>query len=162
MYIDGVKTDKPYAAVGTLANVYIKDNFKFEEAELYLINEDNKRVKTWNYMDLVQKAQNTGEGITLDLPADGKKRSLIFYVKDCAGNEAATLADNTEVPRSPSITNGAAAEIPNPAKNENQMQTAQNTPRIIEPVVIFSSVLCICILFVCLAKRAKIRTDTHS
>ncbi len=162
VYIDGVKTDKPYVVVGTSANVYIKDNFKFEEAELYLINEDNKRVKTWNYMDLVQKAQNTGEGITLDLPADGKKRSLIFYVKDCAGNEAATLADNTEVPRSPSITNGAAAEIPNPAENENQMQTAQNTPRIIAPVVIFSSVLCICILFICLAKRAKSRTDTHS
>lgn len=162
VYIDGVKTDKPYAAVGTSANVYIKDNFKFEEAELYLINEDNKRVKTWNYMDLVQKDQNTGEGITLDLPADGKKRSLIFYVKDCAGNEAATLADNTEVPRSPSITNGAAAEIPNPAENENQMQTAQDIPYLIASVVIFSFVLCICILFVCLAKRAKSRTDTHS
>ncbi len=125
VYIDGVKTDTPYKADTLLANVYITDNFKLDTAELYLETDDNKRVKTWDYMELVRNVQNPDKGATLDIPEYNEGQVLLFCVKDCAGNEVITLADNHALPKETLITEGDVAKSSEPAETQNQPQDAK-------------------------------------
>ncbi len=93
VYIDGAKLDKPYNVDSISASVYITDNFKLEKAELYLENEAAERINTWDYIELVQNVANPDKGVMLELPA-GKGQTLLFCVRDCAGNEIVTFSDN--------------------------------------------------------------------
>jgi hypothetical protein len=81
--IDGEEWDKLYAAEGNRAGIVISDNSNLSEAEIMLVNDDNEIIESWDYMEL----SKAGETLYIDIPKDSGKLSLIYKVKDAAGNE---------------------------------------------------------------------------
>ena len=88
VYIDGVESGNTYKSDSLQVSAYVTDNTKLTEAEFYLVDATGKKVETWNYMELIGQ---DGESITLTLPENDEKQSLLFRAKDAAGNEIDTV-----------------------------------------------------------------------
>ncbi len=99
--IEGIESDAFYAEDSKDANVTVNDNFKLEEALLYLVDEDGKTVETYDYMELAKEA---GEVVTISLPNNEKKMSLSYRAVDAAGNEVVSLSGDEDVPTGVTIS----------------------------------------------------------
>lgn len=85
--IDGVEPGMVYDAEAREVHVIVTDNFKLEEAEFMLVNGENRVLESWDYMELA------GENKLLDITVSqhGERVSLLYRVKDAAGNEMQTF-----------------------------------------------------------------------
>lgn len=92
--IDGVESGMVYKVESQKVHVAVIDNFKLDEAELFLVNEANEVLKRWDYIALA------GEDGALDItiPQYSGKLSLLYRVKDATGNEVQTLRGDAKAP----------------------------------------------------------------
>jgi hypothetical protein len=72
-------------------NVYINDNFKLTNGYFELVDEDQKVISTFDYMEL---AGQEGDVVTITIPATEKYCSLGYYASDAAGNEIMSLSES--------------------------------------------------------------------
>lgn len=81
--IDGVESGMVYDVEAQEVHVVVMDNFKLAEAEFTLVNRENEVLESWDYMELA------GENELLDImiPQHNETVSLLYRVKDAAGNE---------------------------------------------------------------------------
>lgn len=90
--INGVESGKVYDVDAQEVQIVVTDNFQLAKAEFTLVNKDNETLGKWDYMELA------GEGGTLNItiPQYDGEISLLYRVKDAAGNEKQTfLGDQT-------------------------------------------------------------------
>lgn len=85
--IDGIETGKVYDVESQAVSVAITDNFKLAEAELTLVNNKNEVLERWDYMGLSKE----GDTIDISIPMYNEELTLLYKVKDAAGNEAQTF-----------------------------------------------------------------------
>lgn len=85
--IDGIETGKVYDVESQAVSIAITDNFKLAEAELTLVNNTNEILEHWDYMELSKE----GETIDISIPMYNEELTLLYKVKDAAGNEAQTF-----------------------------------------------------------------------
>ena len=85
--IDGVETGKVYDVEAQKIGIAVTDNFKLEEAEFTLVNKDNKILDSWNYMELSKE----GSTLYITIPEYKEEVSLLYRVRDSAGNEVQTF-----------------------------------------------------------------------
>ena len=85
--IDGIETGKVYDVEAQTVSIAITDNFKLAEAELTLVNNDNEVLEHWDYMELSKE----GNTIDISIPMYNEELTLLYKVKDAAGNEAQTF-----------------------------------------------------------------------
>ncbi|MDE5823835.1 MAG: hypothetical protein K2H91_04020, partial [Lachnospiraceae bacterium] len=85
--IDGVESGMVYDAEGKEVHVVVTDNFKLAEAELSLVNKANEVLQSWDYIELVGE----NESLDITIPQHSEMVSLLYRVKDAAGNEMQTF-----------------------------------------------------------------------
>lgn len=85
--IDGVEPGKVYDVEAQEVHVIVTDNFKLAEAEFTLVNKANEVLERWDYMELVEEA----ESLKIVIPQHSETVSLLYRVKDAAGNEMQTF-----------------------------------------------------------------------
>lgn len=85
--IDGVETGKVYDVEAQQVSVVVTDNFRLEEAELTLVSKNNDVLKSWDYMELSKE----GEVLYITIPEYKEEVSLLYRLKDAAGNEIQTF-----------------------------------------------------------------------
>lgn len=92
--IDGAESGKVYDVESQQVRVVVTDNFKLAEAELTLVNQEDEVLGRWDYMVL------SGENEVLDItiPQCDEHLSLLYRVKDAAGNELQTFQGEQETP----------------------------------------------------------------
>ena len=85
--IDGVETGKVYDVEAQEVGIVVTDNFKLAEAEFTLVNKKNEVLERWNYMDLSKE----GDTLYITIPEYKEEVSLLYRIKDAAGNEVQTF-----------------------------------------------------------------------
>lgn len=85
--IDGVETGKVYDVEAQEVGIVVTDNFRLAEAELTLVNKDNEVLDSWNYMELSKE----GDTLYITIPEYKEEVSLLYRIKDAAGNEVQTF-----------------------------------------------------------------------
>lgn len=85
--IDGVETGKVYDVEAQEVGIVVTDNFRLAEAELTLVNKDNEVLDSWNYMELSKE----GDTLYITIPEYREEVSLLYRIKDAAGNEVQTF-----------------------------------------------------------------------
>lgn len=85
--IDGVESGMLYDVDAQEVRVVVLDNFKLAEAELTLVNKENQMLESWDYMELAGE----NELLRITLPQHNETVSLLYRVKDAAGNEQQTF-----------------------------------------------------------------------
>lgn len=85
--IDGVEPGMVYDVGTREVSVVVTDNFMLSEAEFTLVNGDDDVLGSWDYMELA------GEGgiMRISIPQYAEDLSLLYRVKDSAGNEMQTF-----------------------------------------------------------------------
>ena len=85
--IDGVESGMVYHADAQEAHIVVTDNFKLTEAEFTLVDQAGEVIESWDYMALA------GENNLLDITImqHSERMSLLYRVKDAAGNEMQTF-----------------------------------------------------------------------
>lgn len=84
--IDGVASGMVYDVDAQEVHVAVIDNFELAEAEFTLVNRDNKVLESWDYMELAGE----DEALSIMIPQHDEMVSLLYRVKDVAGNEMRT------------------------------------------------------------------------
>lgn len=84
--IDGVASGMVYDVDAQEVHVAVIDNFELAEAEFTLVNRDNKVLESWDYMELAGE----DEALSIMIPQHDEMVSLLYRVKDAAGNEMQT------------------------------------------------------------------------
>ena len=84
--IDGVASGMVYDVDAQEVHVAVIDNFELAEAEFTLVNRDNKVLESWDYMELAGE----DEALSIMIPQHDEMVSLLYRVKDAAGNEMRT------------------------------------------------------------------------
>lgn len=85
--IDGVETGKVYDVESQEVGIVVTDNFKLAEAEITLVNKKNEVLERWNYMELSKE----GDTLYITIPEYKEEVSLLYRIKDAAGNEVQTF-----------------------------------------------------------------------
>ena len=85
--IDGVESGKVYDVETQQVRVVVTDNFKLTEAELTLVNKGGEVLGRWDYMELAGES----EVLEITIPQCDEPLSLLYRVKDAAGNEMQTF-----------------------------------------------------------------------
>ena len=85
--IDGVETGKVYDVEAQEVGIVVTDNFKLAEAEFTLVNKKNEVLERWDYMDLSKE----GDTLYITIPEYKEEVSLLYRIKDAAGNEVQTF-----------------------------------------------------------------------
>lgn len=92
--IDGVESGKVYDVEAQEVHVIVTDNFKLAEAELTLVNKENEVLERWDYMELAGE----DESLKITIPQHNETVSLLYRVKDAAGNEMQTFQGEQTAP----------------------------------------------------------------
>lgn len=85
--MDGVEAGMLYNAESKQVHVSVADNFKLSEAEFTLVNKANEVIGSWDYMESCKD----GGQLDITLPQYNGEVSLLYRVKDAAGNEVQTF-----------------------------------------------------------------------
>lgn len=84
--VDGVESGMVYDVDTQQVHVVVMDNFKLTEAEFTLVNQADEVLRRWNYME---QAGENGM-MVIAIPQCEERLSLLYRVKDAAGNEMQT------------------------------------------------------------------------
>lgn len=85
--IDGVEAGMLYDAESKEVHVSVADNFMLSEAEFTLVNRENEVIGSWDYMESCKD----GGQLDITIPQYNGEVSLLYRVKDAAGNEVQTF-----------------------------------------------------------------------
>lgn len=90
--IDGVEAGKVYDVESQEVSICVADNFLLEEAEFMLVNSRNEVLERWDYMEL----SHDSDTVRITIPTYNEEVSLIYKIKDAAGNEMQTLREEQD------------------------------------------------------------------
>lgn len=85
--IDGVDSGMLYDVDAQEVHVVVMDNFKLSEAEFTVVNKTGEVLEHWDYMELAKE----NEPLNITIPQHNETVSLLYRVKDAAGNELQTF-----------------------------------------------------------------------
>ena len=91
--IDGTVSADAKEAGPQEIQIVVTDNFSLAEAEFMIVNKDNDVLEYWDYMALAGE----GETMSITLVPYEEEVSLVYRVKDAAGNEAQQRFDRQTV-----------------------------------------------------------------
>lgn len=97
---DGIETGMVYDVETQEAHVCITDNFKLSEAEIILVDKADNVLGSWDYMELCEE----GRQLDITIPQYNGELSLLYRVKDAAGNEVQTFQGGQAAPGSFLVT----------------------------------------------------------
>lgn len=141
--IEGVESGQVYEVKSQTVNVMVADNFKLNDAKFTLVNEKGEVIDSWNYFDLTQ---NEGDLATITIPEYDGKLSLLYKVKDAAGNEVQTFADSETALSGFLVTTDKVVEVLNKSVNVSS-----------DEIIIFSLVIVgLAVLFILYRKRQAV------
>ena len=109
MVIDGVESGKVYDVEAQEARIVITDNFKLDEAELTLVNRQNEVLERWDYMELCGE----DEALKIVIGQRDEPVSLLYRVKDAAGNEMQTVQGERAAPADFLVTTDRYVQLVN-------------------------------------------------
>ena len=107
--IDGVESGKVYDVEAQEARIVITDNFKLDEAELTLVNRQNEVLERWDYMELCGE----DEALKIVIGQRDEPVSLLYRVKDAAGNEMQTVQGERAAPADFLVTTDRYVQLVN-------------------------------------------------
>lgn len=85
--IDGVESGMLYDVEAQEVHVVVMDNFQLSEAGFTLVNKAGEVLGYWDYMELAKE----NEPLSITIPQHNETVSLLYRVKDAAGNELQTF-----------------------------------------------------------------------
>ncbi|MDE7268549.1 MAG: hypothetical protein K2N89_13900 [Lachnospiraceae bacterium] len=86
--IEGIEDNAVYDTASKEVRIAADDNFKLANAEITLVNSDNKVLERWDYFDLIEKE---GDTAVITIGEHKEEVSLLYCATDAAGNEIRTL-----------------------------------------------------------------------
>lgn len=92
--IDGVASGMLYDVEAQEARIVVTDNFKLAGAEFMLVNEEREVLEQWDYMALCEE----GGTMRITIPQYKGRLSLIYRLRDAAGNEIETFQGQPDAP----------------------------------------------------------------
>jgi hypothetical protein len=97
---DGIGEEGLLPEEGSKVNVYVNDNFKLDEAYFNVVNGRGEVIECYDY---IRFAENEWDVMTITVPSGEAPLSLMYNVKDAAGNGIRTIYED-KVPMSDSTT----------------------------------------------------------
>ncbi|MDE7479624.1 MAG: hypothetical protein K2M91_17090, partial [Lachnospiraceae bacterium] len=142
--INGVESGVVYDVGAQTVQIVVRDNFKLEEAVFSLVNKENKVLESWDYMELA------GEGETMDItiPKYNEEVSLLYKVRDAAGNEMQTVLEEQ----------GIFADFSE--MTDKQMQSGDNTTTTLPfgyILIVLAEVLACIVIFLIVRRKQQFR-----
>lgn len=142
--IDGVESGMVYDVESQEIHVAVRDNFKFTEAEFTLVNKANEVLERWDYMELAGE----NESLDITIPQHSEMVSLLYRVKDAAGNEMETFQGDQTALSDFLVTTDKYVQLVNkPAKTTGG--------RIIILVTGTTGAVVLSAVWICIQKRKK-------